>query len=164
MGRSLRGSRSHSARIISSHSDGWHGDPPAFTSILFLLLCLASGCLLLFAAALDGVVVLPLAWRLLAAAATSGLPLMHFVEQLVHHLAATLVSTVVSLPALLLAARAAVAYTVTAVYAGKPLAAGDITLLTRGAWSRLAATYVLGCAAVAFLALLTTACSTLIFL
>ena len=49
------------------------GDPHAFTSILFLLLCPASGCLLLSAAALDGTVVLPLARRLLVAAAASGL-------------------------------------------------------------------------------------------
>uniref|UniRef100_A0A0A9DFS8 Uncharacterized protein n=1 Tax=Arundo donax TaxID=35708 RepID=A0A0A9DFS8_ARUDO len=144
-------------------------DPHAFTSILFLLLCPASGCLLLSAAALDGAVVLPLARRLLVAAASSGLPLTHFVRQLAHHLAATLVSAVVSFPALLtllLAARAAVAYAVAAVYAGKPLPAADITLLARRAWPRLAATYALGCAAiaaglVAFLALLVTACSTL---
>ena len=144
------------------------GDPHAFTSILFLLLCPASGCLLLSAAALDGTVVLPLARRLLVAAAASGLPLTHFVRQLAHHLAATLVSAVVSFPALLtllLAARAAVAYSVAAVYAGKPLASGDITLARR-AWPRLAATYALGCAAVAaglvaFFALLVTSCSTL---
>ena len=145
------------------------GDPHGFTSILFLLLCPASGCLLLSAAALDGTVVLPLARRLLVAAAASGLPLTHFVRQLAHHLAATLVSAVVSFPALLtllLAARAAVAYSVAAVYAGKPLASGDITLLARRAWPRLAATYALGCAAVAaglvaFFALLVTSCSTL---
>ena len=103
------------------------------------------------------------------AAAASGLPLTHFVRQLAHHLAATLVSAVVSFPALLtllLAARAAVAYSVAAVYAGKPLASGDITLLARRAWPRLAATYALGCAAVAaglvaFFALLVTSCSTL---
>ncbi|XP_062186429.1 uncharacterized protein LOC133890012 [Phragmites australis] len=144
-------------------------DPHAFTSVLFLLLCPASGCLLLSAAALDGAVVLPLARRLLVAAAASGLPLTHFVRQLAHHFAATLVSAVVSFPALLtllLAARAAVAYAVAAVYAGKPLPAADITLLARRAWPRLAATYALGCAAVvaglvAFLALLVTACSTL---
>jgi hypothetical protein len=144
-------------------------DPHAFTSVLFLLLCPASGCLLLSAAALDGAVVLPLARKLLVAAASSGLPLTHFVRQLAHHLAATLVSAVVSFPALLtllLAARAAVAYTVAAVYAGKPLVAGEVTLLTRRAWPRLAATYALGCAAVtaglvAFLALLVAACSAL---
>ncbi|KAK3127589.1 hypothetical protein QOZ80_7AG0575400 [Eleusine coracana subsp. coracana] len=144
-------------------------DPHAFTSVLFLLLCPASGCLLLSAAALDTSVVLPLARRLLVAAASSGLPLTHFVRQLAHHLAATLVSAVVSFPALitlLLAARAAVAYTVAAVYAGKPLAAAEVTALARRAWPRLAATYALGCAAiaaglVAFLALLVAACSAL---
>ncbi|GJN11143.1 hypothetical protein PR202_ga29315 [Eleusine coracana subsp. coracana] len=144
-------------------------DPHAFTSVLFLLLCPASGCLLLSAAALDTSVVLPLARRLLVAAASSGLPLTHFVRQLAHHLAATLVSAVVSFPALitlLLAARAAVAYTVAAVYAGKPLAAAEVTALARRAWPRLAATYSLGCAAiaaglVAFLALLVAACSAL---
>ncbi|KAG8099471.1 hypothetical protein GUJ93_ZPchr0013g33860 [Zizania palustris] len=147
-------------------------DPQAFTSILFLLLCPASGCLLLSAAALDGAAVLPLARRLLVAAAASGLPLTHFVRQLAHHLAATLVASAVSSPALftlLLAARAAVAYAVAAVYAGKPLAAAaaaDLSLLARRAWPRLAATYALACAAViaclaAFLALLVTACSTL---
>lgn len=144
-------------------------DPHAFTSILFLLLCPASGCLLLSAAALDGAIVLPLARWLLVAVAASGLPLTHFVRQLAHHLAATLVAAVVSFPALvtlLLAARAAVAYAVAAVYAGKPLAAADLSLLARRAWPRLAATYALACAAViaclaAFLALLVTACSTL---
>jgi hypothetical protein len=144
-------------------------DPHAFTSVLFLLLCPASGCLLLSAVALDGAVVLPLARRLLAAAASSGLPLTHFVRQLAHHLTVTLVSVVVSFPALLtllLAARAAVAYNVAAVYAGKPLAAGEVTLVARRAGPRLAATYALGCAAVAaglvaFLALLVAACSTL---
>jgi hypothetical protein len=144
-------------------------DPHAFTSVLFLLLCPASGCLLLSAAALDGAVVLPLARKLLVAAASSGLPLTHFVRQLAHHLAATLVSAVVSFPALLtllLAARAAVAYTIAAVYAGKPLVVGEVNLLARRAWPRLAATYALGCAAVttglvAFLALLIAACSAL---
>ncbi|KAL5197380.1 hypothetical protein ABZP36_000892 [Zizania latifolia] len=144
-------------------------DPHAFTSILFLLLCPASGCLLLSAAALDGAAVLPLARRLLVAAAASGLPLTHFVRQLVHHLAATVVASAASFPALftlLLAARAAVAYAVAAVYAGKPLAAADLSLLARRAWPRLAATYAFACAAViaclaAFLALLVTACSTL---
>uniref|UniRef100_A0A0D9X127 Uncharacterized protein n=1 Tax=Leersia perrieri TaxID=77586 RepID=A0A0D9X127_9ORYZ len=146
-------------------------DPHAFTSVLFFLLCPASGCLLLSAAALEGAAVLPLARRLLAAAAASGLPLTHFVKQLARHLAATLVASVASLPALLtllLAARAAVAYAVAAVYAGKPHAAAELSLshLARRAWPRLATTYALSCAAVAaclssFLALLVTACSTL---
>lgn len=144
-------------------------DPHAFTYVLFLLLCPASGFLLLSAAALEGAVVLPLARRLLVAAADSGLPITHFVKQLAHHLAATLVASVVSFPALLtllLAARAAVAYTVAAVYAGKPLPAADLSLLARRAWPRLAATYGLSCAGViaclaAFLALLVTVCSTL---
>ncbi|XP_052161512.1 uncharacterized protein LOC127778906 [Oryza glaberrima] len=148
-------------------------DPHAFTSVLFFLLCPASGCLLLSAAALEGAAVLPLARRLLAAAAASGLPLTHFVRQLAHHLAATLVASVVSFPAtftLLLAARAAAAYAVAAVYAGKPLLAGaELSLLARRAWPRLAATYALACAAViaclsSFLALLVTACSTLKFM
>ncbi|KAM3365002.1 hypothetical protein ACQJBY_015011 [Aegilops geniculata] len=144
-------------------------DPHAFTYVLFLLLCPASGFLLLSAAALEGAVVLPLARRLLVAAASSGVPVTHFVKQLAHHLAATLVAAVVSFPALLtllLAARAAVAYTVAAVYAGKPLPAADLSLLARRAWPRLAATYGLSCAAVAaclvaFLALLVAVCSTL---
>uniref|UniRef100_A0A0E0EDY7 Uncharacterized protein n=1 Tax=Oryza meridionalis TaxID=40149 RepID=A0A0E0EDY7_9ORYZ len=145
-------------------------DPHAFTSVLFFLLCPASGCLLLSAAALEGAAVLPLSRRLLVAAAASGLPLTHFVRQLAHHLAATLVASVVSFPAtftLLLAARAAVAYAVAAVYAGKPLLAGaELSILARRAWPRLAATYALACAAViaclsSFLALLVTACSTL---
>ncbi|KAL5198807.1 hypothetical protein ABZP36_002319 [Zizania latifolia] len=144
-------------------------DPHGFMSVLFLLLCPASGCLLLSAAALDGAAVLPLTRRLLVAAAASGLPLTHFVRQLAHHLAATLVASVASFPALftlLLAARAAVAYAVAAVYAGKPLAAADLSLLSRRAWPRLAATYALACAAViaclaTFLGLLITACSTL---
>ncbi|XP_006658763.3 uncharacterized protein LOC102716517 [Oryza brachyantha] len=147
-------------------------DPHAFTSVLFFLLCPASGCLLLSAAALEGAAVLPLARRLLAAAAASGLPLTHFVRQLAHHLAATLVASVVSFPALftlLLAARASVAYAVAAVYAGKPLAGSELSLLARRAWPRLAATYALACAAViaclsSFLALLVTACSTLKFM
>jgi hypothetical protein len=111
-------------------------DPHASTSVLFLLLCPASGCLLLSAVALDGAVVLPLARRLIVAAASSGLPPTHFVRQLAHHLTATLVSVVASFPALLtllLAARAAVAYNVAAVYAGKPLAAGEVTPLARRA-------------------------------
>lgn len=68
-----------------------------------------------------------------------GLPLTHFVRQLAHHLAATLVASVVSFPAtftLLLAARAAAAYAVAAVYAGKPLLAGAELSSSRAARSR----------------------------
>ncbi|KAF8664184.1 hypothetical protein HU200_054880 [Digitaria exilis] len=103
------------------------GDPHAFTSILFLLLCPASGCLLLSAAALDG----PSCCRW--PGGSSSRPRRRGSRSRIssgrwrHHLAATLVSSLVSFPALLtllLAARAAVAYSVAAVYAGKPLAAG----------------------------------------
>ncbi|MQL91081.1 hypothetical protein Taro_023689 [Colocasia esculenta] len=125
-------------------------DAPTFAAILALLVCPVSAALLS-----DALVSRPLvgalARRLMLVAASSGLPLTHFVKQLCNHLAGALLSAASCFPLLLtslLLARAAVTYSVACCYAGKRVVTHEFWALVLRTWRRLLSTYLWVCGAI----------------
>ncbi|KAK8943413.1 hypothetical protein KSP40_PGU007782 [Platanthera guangdongensis] len=149
------------ARILRS-------DPSTFTAILLLLICPVSAALL-SNFLIDQRIGAFLGRRLMLLAVTSGLPPAHFVKQICHHLAGTVVSSAVCLPlliTLLLLARACIAYSVACNYAGKKVVASEFMVVVHKIWRNLALTYIWVCAAImgclaVFITLLVSVCNSL---
>ncbi|KAJ3673026.1 hypothetical protein LUZ60_006400 [Juncus effusus] len=143
-------------------------DPHTFTSVLFLLICPVSA-MLLCNAFLASSLNQSLARRLILLCVTSGLPLTDFLNQMCHHLAGTIVSSVTCFPlliSLLLLAKSSVSYTVACVYAGKKFTSEEFLSLFRRIWVRIVKTYLFTCLAISscvmlFLVLLILICNAL---
>ncbi|XP_008790177.4 uncharacterized protein LOC103707457 [Phoenix dactylifera] len=141
-------------------------DPSTFMTILALLICPVSAALL-FNTLVDAAVVGAVSHRFVLLAVTSGLPPTHFLKQMCHHLAGTVVSSAFCFPlliSLLLLARASIVYSVACSYAGKKVVALEFFGTVRRIWRRLVSTYIWVCVCISgclalFLALLVMVCS-----
>ncbi|KAH0451093.1 hypothetical protein IEQ34_021785 [Dendrobium chrysotoxum] len=143
-------------------------DPSTFMTILALLICPVSAALL-SNFLIDQAIVTALGRRLMLLAVTSGLPSTHFVKQICHHLAGTIVSSTFCFPFLitfLLLARACIAYSVACNYAGKKVIATEFMGMARRIWRSLVSTYIWVCAAIVgclavFIILIVVVCNSL---
>ncbi|XP_008787101.2 uncharacterized protein LOC103705238 [Phoenix dactylifera] len=141
-------------------------DPSTFMTILGLLICPVSAALL-SNNLVDAAVVGAVSHRLILLAVTSGLPLTHFLKQMCHHLAGTVVSSAFCFPLLLtflLLARASIVYSVACSYASKKVVALEFFGTVHRIWRRLVSTYIWICVSISgclalFLALLVMVCN-----
>lgn len=141
-------------------------DPRTFMTIFALLICPVSTALL-SNFLIDQAVVTSLGRRLMLLAVSSGLPAAHFIKQICHHLAGTIVSSAFCFPffvTFLLPARACIAYSVACNYAGKKVLATEFLGMARRIWRSLVSTYVLVCAAITgclavFIVLIVSVCN-----
>ncbi|XP_010939057.1 uncharacterized protein [Elaeis guineensis] len=141
-------------------------DPSTFMTILALLIFPVSTALL-SNTLIDATAVGAVSRRLVFLAVTSGLPLTHFLKQMCHHLAGTVVSSAFCFPLLLtflLLARASIVYSVACFYAGKKVVALEFFGTMRRIWRRLVFTYLWVCVSISgclalFLALLVVVCN-----
>ncbi|KAI0523489.1 hypothetical protein KFK09_005884 [Dendrobium nobile] len=141
-------------------------DPSTFMSIFALLICPVSSAFL-SNFLLNQSFVSSVGHRLILLAITSGLPPAHFLKQMCHHLAGTLVSSVFCFPLIitfLLLARACIVYSVACSYAGKKVVITEFKGTVACILRRLVLTYICNCAAIVicltvFITLIVTVCS-----